>query len=128
MTGRASQMNKATLAASLYAIVLIGIVIILYAFIFPATEWPPYVVWLISWSIATFVIYGVDKGMARLHFLRAPEIVLHAAALVGGFAGGWLGMFVWWHKVRKTLFWVVLSFSTALHAGIIYYRFFMPSS
>ena len=128
MSRKTSRMDQATLAASLYGIVLIGIVILLYAFIFPATEWPPYVVWLISWSIATFIIYGIDKGLAQAHFLRAPEIVLHIAALVGGFAGGWLGMFVWWHKVRKTVFWVVLSISTVLHAGIIYYWFFMPKS
>jgi len=121
-------MDKATLAASLYAIVLIGIVIVLYAFIFPATEWLPYIVWLISWSVATFIVYGLDKGMAKARFLRAPEIVLHIAALVGGFAGGWLGMFIWWHKVRKPVFWVVLSICTVLHAGIIYYLFFMPKS
>jgi len=128
MSRKTSRMDKATLAASLYGIVLIGIVILLYAFIFPATEWPPYVVWLISWSIATFIVYGIDKALAQAHFLRAPEIVLHIAALVGGFAGGWLGMFVWWHKVRKTVFWVVLSISTVLHAGIIYYWFLMPKS
>ncbi len=128
MSRKPSRMNKATLAASLYGIVLIGIVILLYAFIFPATEWTPYVVWLISWSIATFIVYGIDKGLAKADFLRAPEIVLHGAALAGGFAGGWLGMFVWWHKVRKTVFWVVLSLSTVLHAGIIYYLFFMPRS
>lgn len=128
MSRKTSQMDKATLAASLYAIVLIGIVIVLYAFIFPATEWAPYIVWLISWSVATFIVYGIDKGMATAHFLRAPEIVLHIAALVGGFAGGWLGMFIWWHKVRKPVFWGVLSISTVLHAGIIYYLFFMPKS
>lgn len=128
MSRKPSRMDKATLAASLYGIVLIGIVIVSYAFIFPATEWPIYVVWLISWSIATFIVYGIDKALAQAHFLRAPEIVLHSAALVGGFAGGWLGMFVWWHKVRKTVFWVVLSISTVLHAGIIYYWFLMPKS
>ena len=125
MSSKTSQMDKAALAASLYAIVLIGIVIVLYAFIFPATEWPPYIVWLISWSVATFIVYGIDKGMAKAHLLRAPEIVLHIAALVGGFVGGWLGMFIWWHKVRKPVFWVVLSVSTVLHAGIIYYLYFM---
>lgn len=117
-------MDKGTLAASLYAIVLIGLVVILYAFIFPATDWPEYIVWIISWSIATFVLYGLDKGVAMVHTLRVPEIVLHLAALVGGFAGGWLGMVVWHHKVKKQIFYVVLLIATLIHGGIIYYVFF----
>lgn len=117
--------DKGALAASLYAIVLVGQVVILYAFIFPATEWPGYIVWLISWSIATFVLYGLDKGVAKMQSLRAPENVLHLAALVGGFVGGWLGMVVWHHKTRKQIFYIVLLIATLIHGGIIYYLFFL---
>jgi len=120
---KASYMDRGTLAASLYAIVLFGLVVLLYAFIFPATEWPGYIVWLISWSAATFLLYGLDKGVAKIHSLRAPEMVLHLAALAGGFVGGWLGMVVWHHKVRKRIFYVVLLIATIIHSAIIYYVF-----
>jgi len=116
-------MDRGTLAASLYAIVLFGLVVLLYAFIFPATEWPGYIVWLISWSAATFLLYGLDKGVTKIHSLRVPEMVLHLAALAGGFVGGWLGMVVWHHKVRKHIFYVVLLIATIIHSAIIYYVF-----
>jgi uncharacterized membrane protein YsdA (DUF1294 family) len=128
MARKVPSRNKGSLATSLYAIVAIGLVIILYAFIFPATEWPGYVVWLIAWSAATFALYGLDKGLAAIQSLRVPEIVLHVAALVGGFAGGWLGMLVWRHKIRDQVFYVVLLVATLIHGGIIYYTYFYSGS
>lgn len=116
--------NPGKLATSLYGIVAIGLVIILYAFLFPATEWPGYVVWLISWSAVTLILYGLDKGLSKVQWLRVPELVLHAAALVGGFVGGWLGMLIWRHKTRHQSFYVVLLIATLIHGGIIYYTFF----
>ena len=111
--------NSFTLAAWIYAILTVGGVILLYAFIFPATEWSPYLVWLLAWTVATFALYFVDKSMSKLDTLRVPEVVLHGAALAGGFIGGWLGMLLLWHKVRNTAFWVVLTVSTlVLMAGI----------
>jgi uncharacterized membrane protein YsdA (DUF1294 family) len=124
MSHKRSQTNKPSMAQWLYAIVLLGLVVLLYAFIFPATEWSWYIVWLISWSVATFMVYGLDKAAAKAGLLRSPELLLHLAALVGGFAGGWLGMFVWHHKVKKQIFYLVLLASTLLHAAIIYYVFF----
>jgi uncharacterized membrane protein YsdA (DUF1294 family) len=128
MSQKKRRANKGTWAGWLYAIVLVAIVAVAFALIFTGTEWPGYIVWLISWSIATFVIYGLDKGMSKTAFLRAPEVLLNGAALMGGFAGGWLGMLVWHHKIRKQTFYLVLLLSTLLHGGIIYYLFFFQKS
>jgi len=125
MAHKKAQTDPALLAGWLYAIVLLGCVVLTYAFVFPATEWPTYIVWLISCSLGTFVIYALDKGAAIVGLLRAPELLLHLAALAGGFVGGWLGMLVWHHKVRKQMFYVVLSAATLVHTAIIYYVFFM---
>ena len=100
------------------------LVVLLYAFIFPATEWSWYIVWLISWSFATFLVYALDKAAAQVGFCVRLKLLLHLSALVGGFVGGWLGMIVWHHKVRKRVFYLVLTVATLLHAAIIYYEFF----
>ena len=85
---------------------------------------PPYIAWLLVWTAVTFALYGYDKMEAKLSGGRVPEIVLHGAALVGGFIGGWLGMFVFNHKRRKPVFWAVLSATTVLH-GVIFYMLFV---
>ena len=87
------------------------------------TTWQPYWVWLGTTSIVTFVLYGYDKNQARTGGIRVPEVVLHSMALLGGFLGGWLGMFVFHHKTRKPIFKVVLGISTILNAVLIYWVF-----
>ena len=82
--------------------------------------WPGslYLKWVVASSITTLVFYVYDKSQSRRHGPRVPELVLHAMALMGGFLGGWLGMFFFRHKLRKPAFWAVLAGSTVLHAAI----------
>ncbi len=63
--------------------------------------------------------------MAKLGRLRVPEKVLHLAALAGGFAGGWLGMWVFNHKTRKPVFRQVLIVSTVLWAFLAFLIIFV---
>jgi uncharacterized membrane protein YsdA (DUF1294 family) len=81
--------------------------------------------WLIAWSLATFVMYGLDKQAARAGSLRTPELVLHGLALIGGFPGGWAGRAVFRHKTRHPMFLVVLTVSTTLWAGAGVWWFFL---
>ncbi len=90
------------------------------------TTWYPYVVWVASLSITTFAFYGLDKTLSRLRAPRAPEVLLHVLALLGGFAGGWLGRAIFHHKTnarRHPLFVWVLVLSTIGHGGLVYYWF-----
>jgi uncharacterized membrane protein YsdA (DUF1294 family) len=82
-------------------------------------DWKPYLAWLVSWSIVTFLFYGWDKSQAVRGAWRVPEMVLHGLALVGGVAGGWAGMFIFHHKTQKVEFKLVLVFATILHAMLI---------
>jgi uncharacterized membrane protein YsdA (DUF1294 family) len=84
------------------------------------TELNWYVDWLIGWSIATFLLYGIDKTQAKLGGWRVPEIVLHGLALIGGFIGGWLGMFIFRHKTQKPVFKVVLAVATVIGIVLFY--------
>jgi len=117
--GRPSSQSPAT-AFGLVAIVMGAI---LYVLVYANTNWHPYAVWLAAWGVTTFVFYGFDKLQAPRQGLRVPEKILHLLALLGGFLGGWAGMFLFWHKVRHISFWLVLLLSTLLHAGLAYYWF-----
>lgn len=73
-------------------------------------------------SVVTFAAYGWDKRAAASHRERVPEVVLHALALAGGFAGGWLGRSLFRHKTRKPSFTLVLAAATLAHGAFITWR------
>jgi uncharacterized membrane protein YsdA (DUF1294 family) len=101
-----------------------GIGGVLFALLYSGTSWNPYLAWLAAWSVAAFAIYGLDKGLARANGPRVPELVLHLLAVVGGFAGGWLGMATFRHKSnnrRHPGIWTVLALSTIGHLVLVYF-------
>jgi uncharacterized membrane protein YsdA (DUF1294 family) len=87
-------------------------------------DWCYYWIWLAAASIITFILYGLDKAQSRNSGWRIPEAVLHGLALLGGFPGGWAGRSVFRHKTQKGFFIFVLTLSTAIHVGLIYWLFF----
>ena len=107
----------------IFTIIAVPLIIVLVLILALTTTWNFYWIWLIALSVITFLMYGYDKGQAKLGGLRVPEIVLHVLALLGGFPGGWLGRAVFRHKIRKPVFTVVLIVSTVIHAVIIYLLF-----
>lgn len=102
-----------------------GLILLL---LFVVTAAPPnlltrggYLYWLIATGAATFVLYGLDKMQAKREGVRAPKVLLHACALVGGFGGGWLGMIVFRHKRRQNDFVLLLLLATILHLAILFW-------
>lgn len=71
--------------------------------------------WYACISIATFVIYALDKSAARRGQRRTPERRLHWLALAGGWPGGIVAQHALRHKTRKPLFHAVLWASAVLH-------------
>lgn len=61
-------------------------------------------IWCALMSTALFIIMGVDKRRARKGARRVPEKRLFFLALLGGAAGGWLGMCAFRHKTRHWYF------------------------
>ncbi|MFB0536079.1 MAG: DUF1294 domain-containing protein [Anaerolineae bacterium] len=104
---------------------------ILYLLIYSNTNWNPYAVWVAAWSVATFVMYGLDKGLSEtIRKVRTPEFILHLLAMLGGFPGGWLGRAFFGHKTNvreKPWFLIILFLSTLGHGLLIYYRFLSGS-
>ena len=86
--------------------------------------WQIYWIWLGFASVITFILYGVDKALARAGGRRVPEAVLHGWSLAGGFIGGWAGRYVFRHKTRKGIFTLVLAAGTLVHLGLLYLSLF----
>ena len=65
-----------------------------------------YVLWgyLALVNIVLFVLMGWDKAAAKREARRTPETTLLALAVIGGSAGGLLGMLIFRHKTRKPAF------------------------
>jgi uncharacterized membrane protein YsdA (DUF1294 family) len=87
--------------------------------IFAQTNLPVYPAWLLALSIVTFVVYGFDKWQSQRKGWRISEVMLHSLALLGGFLGGWAGLFWFRHKTQHPFFFVVLLLATLLHIGLL---------
>lgn len=99
---------------------------VLYPLLYSRTTWNPYAMWILALSMTTFVMYGLDKFLAKNESIRAPESILHMLAMFGGFPGGWLGMTAFRHKInyrKHPAIWIVLLLSTLGHAALTYYWF-----
>ena len=103
-----------------YAIGAIILGIVVFAAMMLLTELNWYIDWLVAWSISLFILYGIDKGQAKRGGWRVPEAMLHGLALIGGFIGGWLGMFIFRHKTQKPVFKVVLAIATLIGIVLFY--------
>jgi len=68
-------------------------------------------------GVSSFALYGLDKLQARRGGRRVPEMRLHLLALLGGFAGAYLGMRVFRHKTLKPVFAWVQAAAALLHGA-----------
>lgn len=94
---------------------------VLFILLLLITDWPIWLIWLIALSVITFVLFGVDKALAKAGRGRIPEIVLHAFTLLGGFPGQLLGRLLFRHKInasRHPAFNIVLVASILLWAAL----------
>ncbi len=73
---------------------------------------------MIGTSITLFGIYGIDKAQAKKGGHRTPEKVLHGMALIGGFLGGFVGMYFFRHKTKKIQFLILIIISAVLHVTL----------
>lgn len=72
-------------------------------------------------NILTFCLMGIDKHRARTRQWRIPERVLFGAALLGGSAGAWAGMYLFHHKTRHWYFVVGMPLILTVQAAAVIY-------
>lgn len=92
------------------------------------TQWSFYWIWLIAINITTFLLFGLDKGLAKTaRNIRVPEIVLHLYTLAGGIVGQPVGRLVFRHKIsreKRGMFNIALVVAILLQAGLTYLLLF----
>ena len=75
-------------------------------------------VWFGVLSAFTLLLFGWDKLMAKLGRRRIPEASLLFSCLAGGAVGGFVGMHLFHHKIRKPKFYVAVPLLVVLDAAI----------
>ncbi len=78
-------------------------------------------VWLCVMGLVLFIMMGVDKQRAKKEQRRIPEKRLFLFALLGGAAGGWLGMYAFRHKTKHWKFIIGFPLITAIQLGLCIY-------
>ena len=78
-------------------------------------------IYIVIMNLVGFALMGIDKHRARTRDWRIPEKVLFGAALLGGSAGAWAGMYAFRHKTRHWYFVVGMPLILAAQAGLIWY-------
>lgn len=72
-------------------------------------------------SVATFIIYAIDKSAAKAQRWRTPEATLHLLALAGGWPGALLAQQWLRHKSAKRGFRAVFWATVVLNvAGLVF--------
>ncbi len=79
---------------------------------------PILICYLAVMSIITLIMYGHDKSAAKHHKHRIPEKTLYLMNLLGGAAGGWIGMYLFRHKTKHKNCYAVQLISALLWCGI----------
>ncbi len=116
--GRRSRRSRSRIAAAAVSLLASALLAVVISEVFGIHL---YYGWIAASSFVTLILFGADKFSSKLKRGRVPEVVLHLMGLTGGFIGGWLGMLMFLHKVRKLEFILVLSASTLLHASIWFF-------
>ena len=79
--------------------------------------------WLILINLALFILMGEDKAAAKRNRRRIPESTLLGMAVIGGGAGGLLGMLLFRHKTHKPAFFICIPAIVLVEAAVGYWLF-----
>lgn len=76
-------------------------------------------------NIIAFILMGVDKWKARKGSQRIPEMTLLVFCACFGGLGGWLGMQVFRHKIRKKKFTLTVPVMMVAQLALlaVYFRY-----
>ena len=70
-------------------------------------------------SLLTLLLYGLDKFLAKVEWKRIPHRWFYTLSLLGGFPGGFIGIWLFDNKTQNQKFRYVLIASLVLHAILL---------
>jgi uncharacterized membrane protein YsdA (DUF1294 family) len=70
-------------------------------------------------NLLSFALMGEDKRRYRRSQWRIPERLLLTVCVLGGALGGWLGMEVFRHKLRKLKFTLTVPLLMLVHMALL---------
>lgn len=82
-----------------------------------------YILYLIAFNTASFIMMGIDKNAAIKGNYRIPERTLMALAAFGGSLGAITGMLVFRHKTKRKKFVIGVPLLMVFNAAIAYVVF-----
>ncbi|PIQ67382.1 hypothetical protein COY25_00500 [Candidatus Uhrbacteria bacterium CG_4_10_14_0_2_um_filter_41_7] len=84
---------------------------------------PPLYNYYLSLNIGAFLLFGLDKYLAKIGKRRVPEKILYFTILLGGLVGAVLSMNFFHHKTSKSKFQLIAWLLILVHLLLIYYLF-----
>ena len=73
-------------------------------------------------NIVGFLVFMIDKRLAKRKCRRIPEYVLILIGLCGGAAGSYLSMRIFRHKTSKLLFSILMPVMMVIQIGFLIWR------
>ncbi|MGP4062536.1 DUF1294 domain-containing protein [Halobacillus sp. H74] len=78
-------------------------------------------IYMLLMNIWLFSLMGIDKRRSKRKSWRIKERNLWTVALVGGAAGGWIGMKLYRHKTKHKAFMFLFPILAIIHLAALAY-------
>lgn len=79
---------------------------------------PVLLIYVAGINVISFLCFGIDKWKAQHRKWRISEGALLVTVLFGGGIGGWIGMYLFHHKVNKPKFSIGVPLIILIELGL----------
>ena len=114
-------MNPAFIRYALLSIVSFGLLFFLFRF---RIHLSPIFAYIAAINAVGFMMYALDKFLAKRSWLRVPESLLHLLAFGGATPAAIVAQQLFWHKTTKrsfqVMFWLIALVQVVLVYVVVY--------
>ncbi len=110
-------MTRAFIRYALLSIVSFALLFFLFKF---RIHLQPIWAYIATINVVGFVMYGLDKFLAKRSWLRVPESLLHLLAFAGATPAAIAAQQLFWHKTTKRSFQVMFWLIALVQVAVVY--------